>query len=1213
MKYFSQILPLFAVLSFFLTPIVLANNSNTLSDQDTFRQNNSLQSTYTLEEQEYIKDHPVIRVGGETDWPPFDFTTVAGDYTGIANDYLQLVSKYSGLKFEVITGYSWAELLQMAKQKKLDMLPSLYHTKERTQYLNFTKPYYEITQFVFILNDNGLIKESNDLADKKVAVVKGYANNDLLRERFPSVELITKDSVMDALSAVITKEADAYVDSFAVTSYLLKQRHLDQIVPKTLANFPTAKLYMAVTKDNVLLRDIIQKALDQISAKEKARIEKKWFSAESDIPLVLSNEEKSWLNEHRVIKVGVDQNWPPFDFFEDDKHLGIASDYLAIIADRLNITFELTADKWKNVFNAAKAKELDILACAADTPERRNYFNFTDPYISIDTVLVVSKQNIGTIKNLADLTNKTVALPKGNFVQELLKSKNPGIKFHFSSSNEEALEAVALAKADAYVGNMAVADYFINKKLLTNLVIVNLTNITDSKLGIAVRKDWPIFERILQRVLAVIPAEKHLAIRKKWLHNLQKSGLVECLEVPLTAREQEFKRQHPVITYTDTDWRPIHIIEGQHNSGIDVDILNLISRKTGLKFKATLVEDWPTALKHLEEKKIDLISAVGKTPARERYGIFSEPYFTFPYALITRDNFSYINSLDDLENNTIAVGRDYTAHKLLRAKHPELTNLLLVQNVSEGFMAVANGDADILLAMMPVAIHTMQELSYQQLKVSGVADFNMPLRMMSRNDYPELISIINKGLDAIGEDEKKAVYNKWVNIKIEDKIDYSLVWKTAAAFFVILVLFFFWNRKLSQEITRRAKAERAMEQIKKEAEAANHAKSDFLAHMSHDIRTPMNGIIGMTQLALDTELTSSQRKYLRNVKLSADGLLGLLNDILDFSKIEAGQLIMEKFNFNLIDTLDNIISMNNFAAEKKGVELHLQYDARALPVFVKGDELRLRQVLVNLIGNAIKFTEEGSVTIKVTAENRENNQVRLHFIVIDTGIGIPTAKQAMIFSSFSQADASTTRQFGGTGLGLCICKQLVEMMGGVIWVENNADQGSIFHFTVLLEHGKKEYIPLTNDNVVTQVRELDILLVDDVDINCEIARYVLEKDNHRIVTAGTGIEALELVASQHFDLILMDVQMPVMDGLTASTVIRVCEDNGDLSHFNVPEALSKKLIQKCKHRYIPIVAMTANAMEGDKEKCLAAGMDTYLAKPFEPAQVRAVIADITCT
>ena len=394
------------------------------------------------------------------------------------------------------------------------------------------------------------------------------------------------------------------------------------------------------------------------------------------------------------------------------------------------------------------------------------------------------------------------------------------------------------------------------------------------------------------------------------------------------------------------------------------------------------------------------------------------------------------------------------------------------------------------------------------------------------------------------------------------------------------------------------------------AEKSDRIKSEFLANMSHEIRTPMNGIIGMTYLVSGTELTTVQQGYLKNIKVSADSLLGLLNDILDFSKIEAGQLLIQKQNFSLLAMLNSIISMMSFAVKEKGLELDLQYEASGLPVFIKGDELRLRQILINLIGNSIKFTETGAITLKVIVESKKDNQLELHFMIIDTGIGIPADKQETIFSSFSQADSSITREFGGTGLGLTISRQLVEMMNGKIWCESTEGAGTTFYFTVVLEDGDEQKIKPSSDAIVSTVEPLTILLVDDNKINRDIARFLLEEDRHQVIEAEDGLKGLEIFAEQDVDLILMDVQMPILDGLAASSIIRACEENSDLSQFSLPTTLQETLVRRNKGKHIPIAAMTANAMEGDKEKCLAAGMDNYLKKPFELEQVRAIIADI---
>ena len=542
---------------------------------------------------------------------------------------------------------------------------------------------------------------------------------------------------------------------------------------------------------------------------------------------------------------------------------------------------------------------------------------------------------------------------------------------------------------------------------------------------------------------------------------------------------------------------------------------------------------------------------------------------------------------------------------------------------------------------------------------------------------------------------------------------------------------------VGRDITQLKKAQREMQEAREAAEAASRAKSEFLANMSHEIRTPLNGIVGMTDLALDTDITAEQREYLETIKLSADSLLTVINDILDFSKVEAGKVELELGDFNLRDCLEKTLKTLALRADEKGLELLCDI-APEVPEYVCGDAHRLQQVIVNLVGNAIKFTHKGEVQLKVVPQSKEGDSYCLLFTVSDTGIGIPADKLQSIFHPFSQADTSTTRKYGGTGLGLTISARFISLMGGHICVDSKPGQGTRFHFTILLQLSTKKVEPplgflpdilrgvhvlIVDDNrtnlrilqemlsrwemkslavdgalealaalqsaqqnstpfqliltdmhmpqldgfelierirrqslsdattivmltsaghrgdvercknlgvaayllkpirqselrealslvlnahkqhlslpVVTRYslqtgrspeRMLSILVAEDNAVNQRLIVRMLEKRGHRVTLAAHGGEVLQALEHDSFDLILMDVQMPEMDGLTAVKLIREREQ-GTARHVN-------------------IVALTAHAMKGDQERCLAAGMDGYLAKPIRPQELDELLAKL---
>jgi len=827
---------------------------------------------------------------------------------------------------------------------------------------------------------------------------------------------------------------------------------------------------------------------------------------------------------------------------------------------------------------------------------RKQWADFSMPFHSVETGIIFN-QHYTSDTVLSELSDITVAVTEGSFQQGYLEQHYPQIKLHKHYSTRNAITKLLNNDVQAIVGELPFLNSNVSRMGLEGVFFSNEVLIENTVHMVIPKGNTGLLE-VINSGIKNIPVEKILQLEKKWLPAYQ-PYFADKVELDyLSIAQQEWLSTHLSLDIgVDKYWPPLEFInEDGDLSGLFGDYGHYIATELGLRLNVADQYNWSEALNLVTRGELDLLLGVAKTPERAKHLIFTDPIISFSTAIVTRKNSFFADSLTSLNGRTLALVEGYAVYELVLRDYPEI-NIITVPTMEEGLLRVNKGEMDAFMGVIAVINPYIENNDLDNLVISSFTEYKLDMSMAFRKGLEPLVEIVNQTLARMSDKEKKTITNNWLSVYVNQGWQLATILQWAVPIFLILsgiILFISYsNRRMKAEIAERKNAEQKLIEATELAKHANQAKSDFLANMSHEIRTPMNAVIGMCHLLIDSELSNKQRKNINVILSSSDALLLLINDILDLSKIEAGKLTLEQRDYKLQTVLQQINSQITLLMNNRNVSFHVQVDEN-VPTFLSGDKLRLGQILLNLCNNAAKFTSKGNIDLRIKLVHLEQKKCRIRIEIEDTGIGMSQEQIDQLFNTYSQADTSITRKYGGTGLGLTITKHLVSLMDGKIWINSEVGKGSTFSLEIdqqIASKNKPDTLTEADTIIASfegfpELQGKKVLLVDDNKVNLMVTSKLLKKVNMAVSTVENGQQAVDIALQDDFDIVLMDLQMPVMDGYTATTEIR----------------------KQSKNEHLPIVALSANVMQADIDRCYQVGINSHLPKPLNINQVYETIS-----
>lgn len=779
--------PLLFLMILFFQINLLATQINTIQ-----------QANLSNEELTYIQDNKKIKVHNEKSWAPFNFNN-NGIPSGFSIDYMRLIASKVGLDIEFVTG-EWNELLNLTMNKKNDVMLNIVYTDQRAKNLIYVDKYVENPNVIVGRKDDSSINGIDSLFGKKMAVVAGFFNEDILIKDYPLIQRVVYKNMVEAIKAVQHKDADAVFAGIANINYVMKELFINDLEIKSefdTGNIEDKQLYIATKKDDELLASILKKAMTTVTQQQLNELKQKWqISSNIQSKLNLTNEQKNWLKANAPIKLGSTDNWPPFDMVDNGKHTGINADYLSKLKEILGVEIvPIINQEWNGVLSDAKNGKSHGITGLPIANEYEKDFLFTNSYAH-NPVVIITKST-SKLKNISDI--KTLTTVSGNdFSAELSKEQNSKIKYF--NSTLDCFNDVLDGKSDGYIGWLADAQYLMTQNAISGLkVSINIPS-EQSALRIGVSKQNPQLKEILDIALNQITQDEKTKILNKWVSTSNSEQKLQ-----LTLSESKWIQTKPVLKFAvDPNWAPLEQInDDKKYEGMNADFLALITEITGLQFKLEPTKEWPESVQLSKENKVDMLACVSKTAEREKYLNFTTKTFELTDGILMRSDAKFIDEINDLKGVKVGVPDGTSLHKKLQKDNPLLI-LVPIKGNQKALEMLVKGEIDAYAGNLEVSGYLIQQLGFYNLKVIWRFEEKRDMYIaLQKTLTPEALSVINKAISLISNEQIQTIRQRWIGLKVTDDTNYILILKIGVGIFFLILFIIYNNWRLKKMVARK--------------------------------------------------------------------------------------------------------------------------------------------------------------------------------------------------------------------------------------------------------------------------------------------------------------------------------------------------------------------------------------------------------------------------